>query len=98
MRLAWSASALNDRIEIFEHVSIDDPGAAIHIDQRIDDLIRGLLRFPEIGRPGRVPGTRELVIMGTGLIAAYRIDGDTIRVLRLLHGARKWPDDFSTAK
>jgi toxin ParE1/3/4 len=45
-----------------------------------------------MGRPGRVPGTRELVIPNTPFIVPYRVVGNTIQVLRILHGARPWPD------
>jgi len=45
-----------------------------------------------MGRPGRIEGTRELVVSGTPYIAAYRIVGDTVRVLRVLHGAQQWPE------
>jgi plasmid stabilization system protein ParE len=53
-----------------------------------------LKRFPELGRPGRIEGTHELVISRTPYIAAYRIAGDTVCILRLLHGAQQWPDDM----
>jgi toxin ParE1/3/4 len=46
---------------------------------------------PEIGRPGRIRGTRELVATGTPYIVAYRFVADRLTVLRLLHGARRWP-------
>jgi plasmid stabilization system protein ParE len=51
--------------------------------------------FPRSGRSGRIAGTRELVISRTPYIAAYRIAGDTVRILRVLHGSRRWPDDMS---
>jgi toxin ParE1/3/4 len=47
-----------------------------------------------MGRPGRVPGTRELVIPGTRFIVPYRLQGNTIQVLRVFHGARRWPERF----
>jgi plasmid stabilization system protein ParE len=47
-----------------------------------------------MGRPGRVIDTRELVIDRTPYIAAYRITGDKVRILRVLHGARQWPDEM----
>jgi toxin ParE1/3/4 len=48
----------------------------------------------ESGRPGRIKETRELVIAGTPYIAAYVIRGDIIRILRILHSARLWPEDL----
>jgi addiction module RelE/StbE family toxin len=56
--------------------------------------VEGLVQFPEMGRPGRIEGTRELVISRTPYIAAYRILGETVRILRVLHGAQLWPDDM----
>jgi addiction module RelE/StbE family toxin len=53
------------------------------------------MKFPEIGRPGRIDGTRELIIQRTPYIAAYRIAGKTIRILRVLHGAQMWPQELS---
>lgn len=83
-----------DRDAIFDYIEADSPRAAIAIDDRIRSQVNGLAQFPEIGRLGRVAGTRELVIVRTPHIAAYRIVGDTMRVLRILHGARQWPEDL----
>ncbi|TIQ41819.1 MAG: type II toxin-antitoxin system RelE/ParE family toxin [Mesorhizobium sp.] len=94
MRLVWSAFALSDRDGIFTHIEADNPAAAIAIDERIVAATRRLRDFPESGRSGRVSGTRELVITGTPYIAAYRATGETIRILRVLHGAQQWPDDL----
>jgi len=65
------------------------------VDNRIQVQVESLADFPESGRPGHVEGTRELVIHRTPYIAAYRIAGDTVRILRVLHGARRWPEDMS---
>ncbi len=48
-----------------------------------------------MGRNGRVPGTRELVISGTPYIAAYRLAGNALRILRIIHGAQEWPEEMS---
>jgi plasmid stabilization system protein ParE len=59
------------------------------------DLIEedvGTCANPEIGRRGRAPGTRELVISQTPFLVAYRVHNETIEVLRVLHGAQRWPD------
>ena len=60
----------------------------------ITHSISRLVTFPEMGRRGRVPGTRELVITSQPYIVAYRIRGQTIDILAVLHGAQKWPDQF----
>jgi plasmid stabilization system protein ParE len=52
------------------------------------------MKFAELGRPGRVDGTRKLVIQRTPYIAAYRVAGNTIRILRVLHGAQIWPEEL----
>ncbi|HEY0306750.1 MAG TPA: type II toxin-antitoxin system RelE/ParE family toxin [Acidobacteriaceae bacterium] len=89
--------ALADREAIFDYIEADSPQAAVMVEDRIREQIQQLMEFPEIGRPGRVDGTRELVIHRTPYIAAYRIDGDWIRILPVLHGAQIWPEDMSEA-
>lgn len=96
MRLTWSAFALSDRDDIFTHIEADNPRAAVTVDQRIAAATHRLVKFPESGRVGRAPGTRELIVLGTPYIAAYAVTGDSIRILRVLHGAQQWPDEFST--
>jgi addiction module RelE/StbE family toxin len=94
MHLEWSVFARADRKAIFDYIEEDNPRAAITVDERIRIRVVGLAQFPEMGRAGRIEGTRELVISGTPYIAAYRIVGDTVRVLRVLHGAQQWPDQM----
>ena len=94
MVLEWSAFAIADRDAIFDYIEADSPRAAASVDDRIRACVDNLKRFPEMGRPGRIEGTRELVISRTPYIAAYRIADDTVRILRLLHGAQQWPDDM----
>jgi toxin ParE1/3/4 len=57
--------------------------------------VESLVQFPESGRPGRIEGTRELVIQRTPYIIAYRMARDAVRILRVLHGAQNWPLDMS---
>jgi addiction module RelE/StbE family toxin len=94
MQLEWSVFALADREAIFDYIEADSPHAAVRVDDRIEAHVEGLAQFPEMGRAGRIDGTRELVISGTPYIAAYRIIGDTVRILRVLHGAQQWPDEM----
>jgi addiction module RelE/StbE family toxin len=95
VRLEWSAPASEDRDAIFDYIEADNPSAAINIDDRICEQIGCLSRFPELGRPGRIDGTRELVIVRTPYIAAYRIEDDTVIILRILHGAQRWPEHLT---
>jgi toxin ParE1/3/4 len=91
----WSPEAVADLAELRAYIEQDDPAAAQRIALRIIHSVETLLpNNPGMGRPGRVPGTRELVIPRTPFIVPYRLVGDTIQVLRVFHGARKWPETF----
>ena len=95
MRLVWSNRAVVHLEAAFAHIAEDDPAAAARVIQRIVSLCERLLtEHAEIGRPGRVAGTRELVISKPPYIAAYAVDGETVTILAVLHGARRWPLDL----
>ena len=95
MNLIWSPEAVADLAALRAYIEQDDPAAAqrvaLHIIRNVETL---LTENPGMGRPGRVPETRELVIPRTPYIVPYRVVGDTIQVLRVFHGARRWPDAF----
>ena len=93
MRLVWSAEAVEDLAALRAFIESDDPTAARRTALRIIEAIETLIPDnPQVGRPGRVPGTRELVIARTPYIAPYRVRGGAIEILRVFHGARRWPD------
>ena len=81
MRIEWSLLAIEDRDRIFDYYDIDqdNPRAAVMVDERIAQQLEVLTDHPEFGRPGRVDGTRELVISRTPYLVAYRILGDAVR-------------------
>jgi toxin ParE1/3/4 len=95
MTLIWSPEAIADLAALRVYIEQDDPAAAqrvaLHIIRHVET---SLPNSPEMGRPGRVPGTRELVIPRTPYIVPYRLVGNTIQVLRVFHGARRWPEAF----
>ena len=62
---------------------------------RIATQLLVLLQFTEGGRPGRVEGTRELVVRRTPYIVAYRVEKDCVRILRILHSAQLWPGELT---
>ena len=94
MKLEWSAFSFADRDSIFDYIEADSPRAAIAVDDAIAKAARQLIDFPQSGRIGRVAGTRELVVSALPYIVAYAIQGDVVRILRVLHSAQQWPDDM----
>jgi toxin ParE1/3/4 len=94
MKIKWVRLALTDLDDAAAFISQDTPQAAKRIVKRIRDAARLLSDQPNVGRPGRVHGTRELVIADTPFILPYRVVRDTVQILRVLHGARKWPEQF----
>jgi len=70
MRLEWSALAMADRKVIFDYIEADSPRASVPVDDRIESRVDGLEIFPLMGRPGRIQGTRILVIHPTPYIVA----------------------------
>ena len=85
---------MDDLEDIAGYISEDNPDAARRIVSRLWMAVRTLAEQPEIGRPGRVHGTRELVVADTPFIVPYRLVGSEIQILRVLHGARDWPKSF----
>ncbi len=74
----------------------DDPKAAAALILEVDEVTRLLALHPEMGRPGRVPGTRELVLPHYPYIIPYRVKVRCVEILRVLHTSRKWPQGFET--
>ncbi len=95
MRIRWLLKAVYDLEDLYEYISLDNPNAAAEQIETILNCIDLLKENMNTGRPGRVKGTRELVIFNTPYIAAYRIKNNVVEILRVLHGARKWPKKFS---
>jgi toxin ParE1/3/4 len=80
--------------DIYERIAAHDPAAAPRVIERIRIAVERLQQFPMIGRPGRVDGTRELIIPGTPYIVPYRVKDDAVQIITVLHSAQRWPDRF----
>jgi toxin ParE1/3/4 len=94
MNILWSPEAIEDLTSIRAYIAEDNPaarGVVLHIIHNIEQL---LPNNPQMGRPGRVPGTRELVIPKTPFVVPYRLQRNVIQILRVYHGARHWPENF----
>jgi toxin ParE1/3/4 len=95
VKVEWSALAMEDRDRIFDYIESESPKAAIQVDIRIEEQVDQLVQFPELGRLGRIEDTRELVISQTSYVVPYRVYGNVVRILRVLHCAQQWPDELS---
>ncbi|MEK7846980.1 MAG: type II toxin-antitoxin system RelE/ParE family toxin [Nitrospinota bacterium] len=82
--------SINDLREAGEFIASDNPQAAERMAERVQEAVEYLLEHPNMGRVGRVSGTRELVVSGTPFIIVYCVIVPTIQILRVLHHSRKW--------
>ena len=96
MRVRWTTPALRDLEAIGDYIGRDNSAAvAARIVTTILEHADNLAAFPHIGRAGRVPGTRELVVADTPFIVPYRVRDTEVEILAVFHGARQWPDKFN---
>jgi len=93
-KIRWLHLALSDLDELMDYIAQDNPEAATKVAGKIWETTRMLSNHPAMGKPGRVPGTREMVTTGTSYIVPYRVVANEVQILRVLHGARKWPEKF----
>jgi toxin ParE1/3/4 len=94
VRVRWLRAAVANLIAETEYIARDNPAAAARVEISINQSVENLGRFPALGRPGRVAGTRELVIPDTPYVIPYRVRYGAVEVLRVFHAARKWPKKF----
>ena len=94
MEIIWRRTALNDLEGIRRYIAQENPAAGARIRATIRNAGEQLGNHPHLGRPGRVGETRELVVHGTPFIVVYRVLDNRLRILAVIHGARRWPDRF----
>jgi toxin ParE1/3/4 len=92
LKIVWLPHAVSDRDALLDFIAIDSIAAAIDQGDRIMDAVAKLADYPEMGRVGRVSGTRELVVGRTSFVVVYRVARERVEVLRVLHGAQMWPE------
>lgn len=93
MNVEWLPSAVRTLGSQLSYIADRNPQAAVDMSHAIEAAVSRLADFPESARPGRVPGTRELVVSATPFVVVYRIEATGVVILRVLHGAQKWPPD-----
>ena len=91
--LIWTENALRNLREIGAFIAHDSPRAAAKIIRRIAASVASLTDYPQMGRIGRDPATRELVVRGTPYIATYRVR-QRVEIIAIFHASRKRPDRF----
>lgn len=94
MKVVVSPQAKQDLEEIFDYILEENPVMAQVVLDRLRVAILRLADMPQMGRAGRVAGTRELVVPKTPFLIPYQVAGRTLEILRVYHGARQWPDSF----
>jgi len=91
MRVKWLRTALRNLDDEATFIAADDPAAARKVVARVLDAVAQLAGQPGIGRPGRVTGTRELVVLKTRYVVPYRVRGEVVEILRVFHTSRRLP-------
>jgi toxin ParE1/3/4 len=85
---------MGDLERLAAYIAEESEQNALLVEARIHESAKLLSLMPACGRPGRVPTTRELIVLRTPYILAYRLLPDRVRILRVYHGARRWPARF----
>jgi toxin ParE1/3/4 len=92
--IRWLKRALANLDAEAAFIALDNSGAAARVVDTIARTVELLAQHPGLGRPGRVEGTRELVVANTPYLVPYRVRNDVVEIFRVFHSARKWPQKF----
>jgi len=92
--VAWSPRAVAHLRALRAYIAQNNPEAAADIAGALLSAVARLAHLPNLGRPGRLADTRELVVPGTPSIVVYRMRADRLEILAVFHGRRKWPDQL----
>lgn len=94
VKVRWTRITLGDLESAYEYVKAERPSAAHALIDRIEEAVSSLRQYPDLGRKGRVEGTRELVIAHTPFVIPYRVAEGIVEILAVIHGARRWPENL----
>ena len=92
MKVVWSRRAIRHLAALRKYIARDSGQNAALVAERILRAVDLLASQPAMGRPGRVAGTRELVIPNTGLLIPYRVRGERLDLIAVFQGRQRWPD------
>ncbi len=91
MTVVWSPRAIGHLAELRAYISRENPAAAARTGAMLLAAVDRLADFPNLGRPGRVSGTRELAVPGTRYVVPYRVRGERLEIVAVFHERRRWP-------
>jgi toxin ParE1/3/4 len=94
MPIVWLAAAVQDVLSIRTFIAQENSQTTQNVALRIDRAIRLLGTMTNMGRPGRIFGTRELAISGTSFLAVYRVGNGRVEILRMFHGRQPFPESL----
>lgn len=94
MKIVWTRRSIRNLDDISDYIASRSPKGADRPLREMRERVSILASFPEAGRPGRAPDTRELVIQGTTYIVVYRATPTMVSVLAVVHTSRRWPSTF----
>jgi addiction module RelE/StbE family toxin len=91
-RIIWRPAARQDRAAIMDYIAADNPAAALDLDELIEEKTQALIDHPRRYKPGRMKGTREMVVHPNYLVVYQEnSQAKTVTILRILHAAQQWP-------
>ncbi|MGA7297991.1 MAG: type II toxin-antitoxin system RelE/ParE family toxin [Rhodanobacteraceae bacterium] len=94
MRIEWLRKAAANLDAEASYIASDNPQAAARSVSRILAAVELLAQQPDLGRPGRIHGTRELIVSGSPYIVPYRVKNGCVQILRVFHSARRAPGSW----
>jgi addiction module RelE/StbE family toxin len=92
MRIVWSRRAIRHLTNVRDYIAQDSPGSAAGVATKILESVERLTKHPNLGRQGRIAGTRELVVPGLPYVIPYRIHRNRMELIAVFHGRQRWPD------
>lgn len=93
MRVKWLRGALRNLHQAVDYIAQDNLVAASAVAEGIGECATRLEQHPHMGRPGRLKGTRELIVPRLPYVIRYRIKAETVEILRIHHMAQRWPEE-----
>lgn len=91
MTIVWSRRAIRHLTHVRRYIAERNPSAAGRVARSILEAVERLVDQPHLGRPGRVPGTRELVVPDTPYLIPYRVRQQSVEIIAVFHERQRWP-------